>query len=288
MLFRLFREQPTPELARSARTGSASAISPNERLQQLYHPWTSYVFVPLFALANAGHRDRRRLSLARAYTSPITLGILIGYVVGKPVGIIGTAWLVTRLSGGRLRPPVGWAAVAGGGAIAGHRLHGRACSIAALAFNGDQLEEAKLGVLTAALCASVATWLVFRADRAAARTASASGRSSASASRSSTSPIPSIRSAITSVGRSDAPVTLVEYGDFECPYCGMAEPVIRELLVDFGDDVRYVWRHLPLNDVHPQAQTGGRSRRGGGAAGRVLGDARSAARPPGRAPAART
>ncbi|MDT7597921.1 MAG: hypothetical protein QOJ06_3467, partial [Pseudonocardiales bacterium] len=47
--------------------------------------------------------------------------------------------------------------------------------------------------------------------------------------------------------------TVVEYGDFECPYCGQAEPVVRELLADFGD-VRYVWRHLPLTDVHPRAQ----------------------------------
>src|SRR5437868_3829997 len=53
-LFRLFREQPTPELERTARVGLRAAISPNERLQQLYHPWTSYVIVPLFALANAG------------------------------------------------------------------------------------------------------------------------------------------------------------------------------------------------------------------------------------------
>jgi protein-disulfide isomerase len=49
-------------------------------------------------------------------------------------------------------------------------------------------------------------------------------------------------------------VTLVEYGDFECPYCGRAEPVVRELLAQFGDEVRYVWRHLPLTDVHPHAQ----------------------------------
>lgn len=54
-------------------------------------------------------------------------------------------------------------------------------------------------------------------------------------------------------GPLDAPVTLLEYGDFECPYCGLAEPVVRELLADFGD-VRYVWRHLPLTDVHPGAQ----------------------------------
>jgi protein-disulfide isomerase len=48
-------------------------------------------------------------------------------------------------------------------------------------------------------------------------------------------------------------VTVVEYGDFECPYCGRAEPIVRELLADFGD-VRYVWRQLPLSDVHPNAQ----------------------------------
>jgi protein-disulfide isomerase len=54
-------------------------------------------------------------------------------------------------------------------------------------------------------------------------------------------------------GPADAPVTIVEYGDFECPYCGQAEPIVRELLSDFGD-LRYVWRHLPLNDVHPHAQ----------------------------------
>jgi protein-disulfide isomerase len=54
-------------------------------------------------------------------------------------------------------------------------------------------------------------------------------------------------------GPLDAPVTVVEYGDFECPYCGQAEPVVRELLRDFGD-VSYIWRHLPLSDVHPHAQ----------------------------------
>jgi protein-disulfide isomerase len=55
-------------------------------------------------------------------------------------------------------------------------------------------------------------------------------------------------------GPEEAPVTLVEYGDYQCPYCGQAEVVIRELLDSFGDDLRYVWRHLPLNDVHPNTQ----------------------------------
>ena len=55
-------------------------------------------------------------------------------------------------------------------------------------------------------------------------------------------------------GSPGAPVTLVEYGDYECPYCGQAEIVIRGLLESFDDELRYVWRHLPLNDVHANAQ----------------------------------
>jgi protein-disulfide isomerase len=53
-------------------------------------------------------------------------------------------------------------------------------------------------------------------------------------------------------GPAHASVTVVEYGDFECPYCGQAEPVVRDLLSD--NDIRYVWRHLPLTDVHESAQ----------------------------------
>ncbi|MCW2633043.1 MAG: putative sodium/proton antiporter, partial [Pseudonocardia sp.] len=159
-LFRLFREQPTPELARSATAGVAAALSPNERLLQLYHPWTSYVIVPLFALANAGIVINGEF-LARAVASPITIGIVVGYVVGKPLGILGFSWLLTWVSRGRLRVPVGWAAIAGTGAIAGIGFT-VALLIATLAFSGAQLEEAKLGVLSAALLAAAASLVVFR------------------------------------------------------------------------------------------------------------------------------
>jgi Na+/H+ antiporter NhaA len=249
-LFRLFREQPTPELARSASTGLTAALSPNERLVQLYHPWTSYLIVPLFALANAGIAISGEF-LSRAYTSPITLGILIGYVAGKPIGIVGSSWLVTRLNKAQLRPPVGWAAVAGGGAIAGIGFT-VSLLIATLAFEGAQLQEAKLGVLSAALCASAAAWVVFgitallpprRRMRALLGTAEAIIDL--------VEPVDPDRDHTR--GPADALVTVVEYGDFECPYCGQAEPVVRELLAGFGD-VRYVWRHLPLTDVHPRAQ----------------------------------
>ena len=248
--FRDFREQPTPQLARSARASLHQAISPNERLQDAFHPWTSYVIVPLFALANAGipiHRD----FLSQAYRSPITLGIIAAYVVGKPVGILTGSWVVTRLTAGRIRPPVGWAAVAGAGTIAGIGFT-VSLLIATLAFSGADLEEAKLGILTAALGAAGLTWVLFRIT--AALPAARRARALLGAAESIVDladPVDPDRDHVR--GPVKAPITLVEYGDFECPYCGQAEPVVRELLADSGD-IRYVWRHLPLRDVHPHAQ----------------------------------
>ena len=66
-LVRRFREEPTPELARQATAGLRRTLSPNERLQTFYHPWTSYVIVPLFALANAGIALNARLPGARLH-----------------------------------------------------------------------------------------------------------------------------------------------------------------------------------------------------------------------------
>ncbi|HEX4978241.1 MAG TPA: thioredoxin domain-containing protein, partial [Nocardioides sp.] len=60
-------------------------------------------------------------------------------------------------------------------------------------------------------------------------------------------------------GRVDAPLTLVEYGDFECPFCARATGVTGELRQRFGDDLRYVFRHLPLVDVHPHAELAARA-----------------------------
>jgi Na+/H+ antiporter NhaA len=158
--FRLFREQPTPELASQARESVRTAISPNDRLQQLFHPWTSYLVVPLFALANAGIVISGSF-LARAYTSPVTLGILVGYVAGKPAGTVAAAWLLTRISRGKIQPPIGWAAVTGAGTIAGVGFI-VSLLIASLAFHGAELAEAKVGVLSAAVAASALTWIVFR------------------------------------------------------------------------------------------------------------------------------
>jgi Na+/H+ antiporter NhaA len=261
-LVRQFREQPTPELARSATTGLTSSLSPNEVLQHFYHPWTSYLIVPLFALANAGIPISTSF-LAHAYTAPITLGILLGYLVGKPVAVVGTSWVVTRLSNGRVRPPVGWAAVLGSGTLAGIGFT-VALLIATRAFTGVELDEAKLGALSAAAVASLITWCVYRVtarlppmQRARALLGDSEQLLDLSA------PVDPDRDHIRGPAR--ASVTVVEYGDFECPYCGLAEPVVRDLLADA--DLRYVFRHLPLADVHPRAQLAAEAAEAAGAQG---------------------
>jgi Na+/H+ antiporter NhaA len=264
-LTRSFREQPTPELARSAQLGVLSAISPNERLQYGLHPWTSYVVVPLFALANAGVHITGSL-LSDAASSPITLGILFGYVVGKPVGILGASWLASREMVRGPRPTISWPVLAGGGAVAGIGFT-VSILISSLAFGGQRLAEAKLGVLAAGVLAPLLAWAVFRVVKRLP--ANVRARQLAGTAEDILDLVGDVDPDRDHVrGPDGAPVTLVEYGDFECPYCGQAESVIRELLASFGDEVRYVWRHLPLNDVHSGAQLSAEAAEAAGAQGR--------------------
>ena len=249
--FRLFREQPTARLAAEAREVVRGAISPNERLQERYHELTSYVIVPLFALANADIKISGSF-LAHAYTSPATLGIMLGYIIGKPVGTAGAAWLVSRLTKKRLTPPVGWGAVAGVGAVAGIGFT-VSLLIASLAFSGTGLAEAKLGVLSGAIIATLLTWLIFRGlNRLSPRTRLRALLGTATVITDLAVPVDPERDHIRGPQKG-ALVTLVEYGDFECPYCGRAEPIVRELIRQSGE-LRFVFRHLPLTEVHPHAQ----------------------------------
>jgi Na+/H+ antiporter NhaA len=250
-LTREFREQPTADLARSAQRGVESAISANERLQYSLHPVTSYVIVPLFALANAGVHITGAL-LADAARSPITLGILVGYVVGKPLGIGLASWLASRPALHGPRSSVSGPLMVAGGAVAGIGFT-VSLLIASLAFRGQRLDEAKLGALGSVILAPTLGWVVLRVVRSlppALRARQLAGTAEDILDLS--EDVDPMRDHIR--GPDNAPVTLVEYGDFECPYCGQAESVIRDLLGSFGDEMRYVWRHLPLSDVHPTAQ----------------------------------
>ncbi|MEA2157881.1 MAG: hypothetical protein QOD66_261 [Solirubrobacteraceae bacterium] len=264
-LTRSFREQPTPELARSAQLGVLSAISPNERLQYSLHPWTGYVIVPLFALANAGIHVTSHL-LSDAIASPITLGILIAYVVGKPLGILAASWVATRPALRGPRPLISWPVLSGGAAVAGIGFT-VSLLIASLAFSGERLDEAKLGLLGSAILAPSLAWVVFRV--VARLPANVRARQIVGTADDILDLADDVDPARDHVrGPDGATVTLVEYGDFECPYCGQAESAIREVLGKFGDELRYVWRHLPLNDVHPRAQLAAEAAEAAAAQGR--------------------
>lgn len=264
-LARSFREQPTPELARSAQQGVVAAISPNERLQYAVLPWVTYGIVPLFALANAGLHINGGL-LSDAVGSPITLGIACGYLLGKPAGIVGGSWLASRPALRGPRAPLSGPLLVAGGACAGMGFT-VSLLISSLAFSGRQLDEARLGAFASVVLAPLVAWVVFQiVRRLPAAVRARQLRRTAEDILDLSDEVDPDRDRVR--GPDDAPVTLVEYGDFECPYCGQAEQVIRELLSQLGDDVRYVWRHLPLSDVHPEAQLASEAAEAAGAQGK--------------------
>jgi len=69
-------------------------------------------------------------------------------------------------------------------------------------------------------------------------------------------------------GNRDAPLTLLEYGDYECPYCGRASPIVNQLRGQFGDRLRFVFRHFPQNSVHPHAAIAAQAVEAAGAQGK--------------------
>ena len=193
--WRLIREQPTPEFARTASTSVRLAVSPNERLQSIWQPWTVYVIVPLFALANAGVTLSRD-AIQSGLTSRITLGIIFGLVIGKLVGITGATWLATRrrLGGLPLDDPL--AAAGRCGDRGRYRIHGRAPDRAHLVRGRATRGRATRNPRRVGRRDFAQLGRVPR-HRTAARSARARA-SNRPSDPSSISPIPSTRSAITS------------------------------------------------------------------------------------------
>lgn len=247
---RAFRNRPTPELARAAAQRITMSLSPNERLQHALHPWSSFVVVPLFALANAGV-DLSNELLGRALGSPLVLGIVLGLVVGKTLGIPIGAWLATRPWLGGQPLSVGWPSLVAASSVAGIGFT-MSLLIAELSYGASLLDEAKLGILAASVVAAALSIAMFYGVSLLPR--EWLGRAEARTSL----PLTDLTDAVDPVrdhvrGAKDALLTIVEYGDYECPHCGKAAPVIRELLERFEGRLRFVFRHLPLTDVHPYA-----------------------------------
>ncbi len=242
--FRAFGQSPLPALQRTTRAELTRTISVNERLQEALRDWTAFLIVPVFAFANAGV-DLRGGVLGEALRSPITWGICLALVFGKLIGIAGAAWIAVRARLGTLPQGVEWGHAVGGAALSGIGFT-VALLIVGLAFEDETLRrEAVVGVLLSVVLATAIGWLTF--EIAARRF----GQADAALPKLLSAPVDPGRDHI--LGPADAPLTLIEYLDFECPFCAKATGAAREVREHFGDRLRYVVRNLPL-PVHPHAE----------------------------------
>ncbi len=262
---RAFRQRPSPALAAEATRSISRSLSPNERLQHALHPVSSFFVVPLFALVNAGVPFGDDL-IDRLLGSSLVIAIVVGLVAGKTLGIPIGSWLATRRRLGGQALAVGWPSLVAASSVAGIGFT-MSLLIAELSYTGDTLDEAKLGILLASTVAAVLSIGMFNAVGLLPR--EFLGRAEARTSR----PLSDLTDRVDPGrdhlrGPAEAPVTLVEYGDFECPYCGRAAPVVEELLARFPDQLRFVFRHLPLVDVHPNAALAAQAAEAAGAQGR--------------------
>lgn len=241
-LIRAFRQSPNSDYARAASRGLRDSISINERLQTQFGPYVSFLVLPLFALVNAGVRLTAE-TLSAAMRSPLTWGIVGGLVLGKFIGITGATWLIQRLGWGQLAPGLTLRRVAGGAALSGI---GFTISLFIIDIAIDdplRQDEARVGVLLASLLAFLLGWAIFRITDWISPPKPVGLKLARS--------VDPDRDHIR--GKPDAPLTLVEYGDFECPFCSRATGSIDQVREHLGDELRYVWRHLPLERVHPRA-----------------------------------
>lgn len=243
-LFRDYWQSPEATVARTARRGLARSISVNERLHDVLRGPVSLFVVPVFALANAGI-DLGGGVLAEAFSSTITWGVVVGLVLGKFVGISLGTWLAIRAGLGRLPDGVGRGSVLGGAALSGIGFT-VSLLIVGLAFtDSDDAAKATVGVLAAMILAALLGWFVFTRARVKW------GETSADLPVTLDPPVDVVGDHIR--GPHDAPLTVVEFMDFECPFCAKTTGMWNDVHAHFGDRVRYIVRHLPLHDYHPHA-----------------------------------
>jgi Na+:H+ antiporter, NhaA family len=154
-------EETTAEREHLAELAARAAIPANDRLQRMLHPWSAFVVVPLFGLANAGIRLDAE-TLADAARSRLTIGIAVALVLGNAIGITGAATLAIRLGLGDLPGRVRYGHLLGGAVLAGIGFT-ISLFIAELAFDDEQhLSDAKIGILAGSLVAAVLGSILLR------------------------------------------------------------------------------------------------------------------------------
>lgn len=258
-LIRAFRQSPNSQYARAATRGLRESISINERLQIAVGPYVSFVVLPLFALVNAGVRLDAE-SVRGALESTLTWGIVAGLVVGKFVGITGATWFMQRTGLGQLAPGGRLRRVAGGAALSGIGFTISLFIVDIAITEPTRQDQARIGVLLASVIAFLAGWAIFRVTDWLSPPEPVGLKL--------IRPVDPDRDHIR--GNPNAPLTLVEYGDYECPFCSRATGSIDEVVAHFGDKLRYVWRHLPLERVHPRAFDAARAAEAAGLQGKYF------------------
>jgi NhaA family Na+:H+ antiporter len=144
---------PAKPLGRPSDGSSSTTVAeaPLTRLERRLHPYSSYVVLPLFALANAGI-DLTPVGTTLTLSSPIAIGVIAGLVVGKPLGITAAALVATRFARAPLPAHAGWIDLVGVGALAGIGFT-VSLFITELAFDASLATEAKLAILVASVVA---------------------------------------------------------------------------------------------------------------------------------------
>ena len=147
------------ELAEVAK----SSVPPLNRLEHALHPWSSFVIVPLFALANAGVRFIGTESgIGEQITSPVALGVALGLMIGKPIGITAATWIGVKLKLGVLPRRTNMKTIFGLGALAGIGFT-VSLFVAELAFTHELLaDEAKLGIFIGSGVAGVVGYMILK------------------------------------------------------------------------------------------------------------------------------
>jgi Na+/H+ antiporter NhaA len=258
-VIRAFRQSPNSEYARAATRSLRQSISINERLTTGVGPYVSYLVLPLFALANAGVR-LDLTTISDAFRSPLVWGVIAGLVLGKFVGITAATALVRATGVGQLAPGLTLRRIAGGAALSGIGFTISLFIVDIAIADPVKQDQARVGVLAASVLAFAFGWLWFLVtDRLFPPVAAG-----AKLIRDVDPDRDHIR------GNPNAELTLVEYGDYECPFCSRATGSIDEVRDHFGDRLRYVWRHLPLERVHPHAMDAARAAEAAGMQGKYF------------------
>ena len=154
-------EEKAEGIAEQIEELSRGTEGPMERLENIVHPWVSFVVLPLFALANAGIVFTSD-TMSEALASSVTLGVAAGLLIGKPLGVLGMTWLAVRTGLGQLPSAVTWLHVLGVGLLAGIGFT-VAIFVAGIAFDDQALvDHAKMGIFGASLLAGATGYLFLR------------------------------------------------------------------------------------------------------------------------------